>query len=40
MGGSRWLNTVTQYFDPQLDHAGNTTRRATIVRFAAGGTAT
>jgi hypothetical protein len=34
MGGSRWLNTVTQYFDPQLDHAGNTTRRATIVRFA------
>jgi hypothetical protein len=34
VGGSRWLNTVTQYFDPQLDYVGNNSRSVAVVRVA------
>jgi hypothetical protein len=31
MGGSRWLGTVTQYFDPLLEHVGNARRRVDVL---------
>jgi serine protease len=34
MGGTRWLNTVTQYFDPQLDYVSNTPFNVTVVNVS------
>jgi hypothetical protein len=34
MSGTRWLNTVTQYFDPQLEHVGNARWHLDIIDVA------